>query len=773
MMTLKHPFTAGLGLCCSLVALALPAGTALADEAGIDEIVVTAQRRAQNLQDVPVAISAFRGDTLKDAGAVTVDQVGALIPNVQIQADKGGGAPTWVIRGVALFDYNANNNPATAIYIDDIYQSSSVMGGGTMYDLERVEVLKGPQGGLYGRNTTGGAVKILSRRPVLGASDGYFSADYGRWNEYRLEAAQSVPVSDNFALRVAATQEGGSGWQRTPAASGKYGAPDRTSGRIQALFQPNERLTGVLKLFANRDQSETTLASATAAYDANGNFCAPVLAGRVDNKNCLNFAQFNNIITGGKGALSTSLVSEDGKRVISSPGNKLDNHEWGGTLSLDYDFDSVKLSSITGVSRFGFQQLFDYDATNLRLVDQNDTATIRQVSQELRLTSTDDGPLKWLAGAIYSFNSYKGHRVADLRDNVAIVGLSFAPLGVRQENAFVNVRYRQETDYAALYGQVDYAVNDQLNLSASLRYSDEETRYRDGSFYFPQDNVFLLRNLNSTAKLKDHWSGKVSADYKFDKSVMAYAAIARGYKSGGVFGGFPQEPADVSPYKEEIVWSYEAGLKSTWLENRLMLNLTAFHYDHKDLQALTTLPSVLTPGQFIFRLTNVGKARHDGVELETVLKPFPGLTLQGSIGYMEAKVTDSDKQIFSFNSQPLNWKDRRIDFSPRWSGNIAASYDWELTSDLMAGISLDYNFRSNRIVMQNPVDAALRNLDGYGLLNGRISLSSNDAGWTTALWGRNLTNKSYLTDANNDGLGSYYRVYGRPFSYGISVSKKW
>lgn len=772
-MQQKHPISAGRGLCCSLLALLATAGVARAEDISLDEIIVTAQRRAQNLQEVPVAVSAFNSDALKDMGATSVDQVGALIPNVQVQNDKGGGAPTWVIRGVALFDFNANNNPATAIYVDDIYQSSSVMGGGSMYDLERVEVLKGPQGGLYGRNTTGGAVKVISRRPELGASDGYFSADYGRWNEYRLEAAQALPVSDTIALRVAATQDGGSGWQRTAAASGRYGAPDRTSGRVQLLFQPNDRLSGVLKLYATRDQSETTLATATSAYDANGNFCAPIQAGRVDNATCLNFAQFNNLITGSKGALSSALTSDDGRRVISSPINRLDNHEWGGALTLDYDLDDVKVTSITGASRFGFQQIFDYDATNLRLMDQNDTATIRQLSQELRLTSTGDGPLKWLAGAAYSYNSYHGHRIADLRDNVAIVGLSFAPLGVQQQNAFINVRYRQATDYAALYGQADYAVNDRLNISGSLRYSYEETRYRDGTFYFPQDNVTLLKNLNSTYKLDDHWSGKVSADYKLDETVMAYAAIARGYKSGGVFGGFPQEPADVSPYKEEIVWSYEAGLKSTWLNRKLLVNLTAFHYDHQDLQALTTLPSTLTPGQFIFRLTNVGDARHDGLELETVLRPIAGLTLQGSVGYMDAKVTDSNKQIFSFSSVPINWEGRRIDFAPRWSGNLSVSYDWDMTADLAAGISLDYNFRSQRVKADFPLDQALRNQDGYGVLNGRISLSSNDDGWTTAVWGRNLTNKHYLTDANNDGLGSYYRVYGRPVSYGVSLTKKW
>ena len=165
---------------CALAAVT-PTQASLADEndAGIvlEEITVTAQRRDQNMQDVPLAITALTGDGLRDQGLKTVDQIASTIPNVQIHNDKGAGVPNWVVRGVALFDYNTNNNPATSIFVDDVYQSSTVMGGGALFDLERVEVLKGPQGGLYGRNTTGGAVQIISKAPALDTKDGYVSLE--------------------------------------------------------------------------------------------------------------------------------------------------------------------------------------------------------------------------------------------------------------------------------------------------------------------------------------------------------------------------------------------------------------------------------------------------------------------------------------------------------------------------------------------------------------------------------------------------------------------
>ncbi|MDZ5645836.1 TonB-dependent receptor [Nitrospirillum sp. BR 11828] len=785
-MKRKRYAYAALGLSCSLVLgasapsrAAEPAtapGTAPGAGASDDvlqDIVVTAQRRAQSLQDVPVSVSAFAGDDLKSRGVTSIDQIGGMIPNVQIHNDKGGGAPTWVIRGVALFDFNANNNPATAIYIDDVYQSSAVMGGGALYDLERVEVLKGPQGGLYGRNTTGGAVQVLSKPAKLGATDGYASVDYGKWNEYRVEGAQSIPVTDTLALRIAAVQEGGDGWQKTLAGNTRWGAPDRTSARLQALLQPSERFTAQLKLFGSRDQSQTTLATSNAAYDANGGFCGAVAGGGNGNASCLNFAQFNNLITGTTGALSSASQSNDGRAVISSPINRLDNHEWGATLTLDYDFDAARLTSISAADYFHYGQVYDYDATNLRLGDQAEQATIRNLSQELRLTSTGDTRFKWLAGAVYAQTGFQEYRTFDMRDNVAVVSASFTPLGVPQQDGVLAVQYRQQTRHASVYGQADYALTDRLNLSASLRYATEETDFRNGKDFFPLAGITLLNNLNSTYRLHDHVSGKVSADYHLTDTVLLYASAARGYKSGGVFGGFPQEPGDVTPYKEEIVWAYETGVKSTWLDHRLQVNLAGFHYDHNNLQALTTLPSVLTPGQFIFRLTNVGKATHDGVELETTLKPLPGLTLQASGAYVDAEVTQSNDVLYSFDNRVLPWQGRRIDYSPRWTGSFSVRYDHAVTADLVGTAQLDFDVRSAQVIGSTLVDSALRNIGGYGLLNGRLTLASDHDGWSVSLWGKNLLNRHYFTDRSNDGLGSYYSVYGRPLSYGLNLTKTW
>ena len=486
-------------------------GTAEATQ--LQEIIVTAQKRAENVQDVPLAITALTGEGLRDQGLKTVDQIASTIPNVQIHNDKGAGVPNWVVRGVALFDYNTNNNPATSIFVDDVYQSSTVMGGGALFDLERVEVLKGPQGGLYGRNTTGGAVQIISKAPALDTKDGFVSVDYGRWNTYRVEAAQSLPLSNSAALRLAVTDEGSDGWQRSLAGGKDGGAPDRSAGRAQLLLAPSDRFTALVKLFGARDQSRTPLATSNAAYGENG-FCPPVLSGHLDNNSCVNFAQINNFIVGSNTALPSSAQSGDGRVVISEPINRLDNKNWGLTLKLDYAADFAKLTSISAYEDFRFAQVYDYDATNLRLGNQSEQADIEQYSQELRLLSASDGPLKWLGGVSYAEVKLRDHKVFDIRDNAAVFP-PFEALGVADPNdALLEVRYRQKTRYASAYGQLDYAVTDAVNVSGSLRYSWEKSEYRDGCDGFPAAGVVLLEDLNSTYKLDDHLSGKVTIDYR-------------------------------------------------------------------------------------------------------------------------------------------------------------------------------------------------------------------------------------------------------------------
>jgi iron complex outermembrane receptor protein len=253
---------------------------------------------------------------------------------------------------------------------------------------------------------------------------------------------------------------------------------------------------------------------------------------------------------------------------------------------------------------------------------------------------------------------------------------------------------------------------------------------------------------------------------------MLYATLSRGYKSGGVPGGFPQTPDDTIPYKEETLLNYEAGFKTEWLNRALQINGSVFYYDHKDIQAFTTLPSTLTPGQFAFRLTNIGSGYNLGAELEIVAKPVRGLSLSGAVGYLKTKITDSDKVFFSFDNQVIPWQGQRLDYAPTWSGNLAAAYTMPVGQDMSLTTSIDYNFRSRMRQGLTPVDQALRGVGGWGLANGRIALES-EKGWSIALWSKNLFDKAYVTDASNDGVGSYYRVFGEPRSVGVQLGYKW
>lgn len=763
-------------------ALAQQAAPAAAQD---QEIVVTAQKREQNVQAVPIAITAISGDTLRQQAVRTIDEIGHGVSNTQIYQDKGGSQPSWTIRGVSLFDFNINNSPSTAIYIDEVYQPSLVMGAGGIFDLQRVEVLKGPQSGLYGRNAVGGAVQILSHEARPGDKDGYVTVDYGSWNRYRIEAGQSVTVSDNTAVRLSFLNDGslGGGWQTSLAGGRKWGEPNRLAARGM-VYSEHGPITAKLKLYYARDKSDTTLATAEGAYASNyvpGSatapaFCPAILAGRLDQANCLTFAQAVQPGLTGAGA-----QSNDGRRVLSQTGNKLDNEELSGSLNLAADLGGATLTSITGFSSFDFGFNFDYDATQLRLGGWTERAKLRNFNQEVRLASNGSGRLRWQLGALYTKYRFREFKQFDWTQNPLLFD-TFNPIfGLAPQDLYLDVTYRQTTRYWGLYGQFDYDLAPKLTFSGSLRYSDEKTSYRDGRTGFSRITSFPVQGsidlipkgtIDRDYTLGDHWTGSATLSYTPVERKLLYLTISRGYKSGGIPGGFPQTTDDTLPYKEETILNFEGGFKTDWFDRKLQVNGSVFYYDHKNIQAFTTLPSTLTPGQFAFRLTNVGDGYNFGAELGVVARPVAGLKLAADLGYLKTKVTNSDKVQFSFDNQRIPWQGQPLDFAPSWSGTLSASYTRPVGNGLSLTGALDYNFRSTLRKGLTPVDHVLRGVPGYGVGNGRLSLESQ-AGWTVALWSKNLFDKAYITDAGNDGVGSYYRVYGEPRSVGISLGYKW
>ena len=258
------------------------------------------------------------------------------------------------------------------------------------------------------------------------------------------------------------------------------------------------------------------------------------------------------------------------------------------------------------------------------------------------------------------------------------------------------------------------------------------------------------------------------------RSIMVPgAAIARVYKSGGIPGGFPQTPEDTLPYDEEFIINYEAGFKTEWLGKRLTLNGSVFYYDHDDIQAYAVVPSTLTPGQFAYRLTNVGDGYNVGGELEVVMQPDEHFRFGASLGYLKTRIDSSNLSTFTQEGLEIPFEGLEdLDYAPEWSGNLFASYQWNVTADISGKVGMDYNVRTDIKEGRSPVDRALLSIDGYGFANARISLDSV-SGWNASIWSKNFFDEGYVTDADFDGVGDYYYAYGEARSFGLSLGYSW
>ncbi|MBU3069387.1 TonB-dependent receptor [Aestuariicella sp. G3-2] len=745
--------------------------TAYAASPTIEEIVVTAQKRGQNMQDVPIAMSAFNEDQLKSLDAANLQSMTEHIAGAELFDDRGAGQPTWVIRGVGLSDFNANNTPTAAIYYDEQYLASNILGGIGMFDMERIEVLKGPQGGLYGRNTSGGAVKVISKKPELDSDlGGTISLSYGRWGRTTAEGAIGGALTETTAFRLAAMSDQGGGWQDSLTTPGddEYGDRDFTSVRGQLLWAPTESVDVLFKVEGGKDRSETPLAVAKAMYDGQtGDFCGPALAGKVDANRCVTLSNLTNnwVLTPGDSGLLASQQSSDGSGVLTNPINQLDNAWQLANLKVDWDLGTTTFTSISTYLKYDNKQVYDYDGEPLTFLHEDSDVELKSWSQEFRLASNDTGKLSWLAGLIYSEDSDKEHKIADLSDNYLI----FPGKSIRG--------FEQITQSWSAYAQMDYEINNQWVLHSSLRYTDEDKQLNDAFHYDDLVQFYYLNNVNKDYTLKANWSGHIGVDWMPTNNTMLYAKITKGFKSGGFYGGFAFSPEELEPYKEETIWAYEIGFKTDWLENSLRVNGAVYYYDYRDIQGFTQINSSIT-NTSLTKLGNLGDAEHTGAELDIIWYPqaIEGLSLQAGVAWLNAEVTDSDTLALDPNGVASELEGRQRSFAPEWSTTLQARYERDLSNTLTAAVQLNYSWRDDitpRESFGTDLHYAAYGQSGYELLNARLSLFSFDNQWEIALAGKNLLNEKYPTIATGNDLGSFSEMPGLPRSWQVEVNYNW
>ncbi|QTH19910.1 TonB-dependent receptor [Rhizorhabdus wittichii] len=715
------------------VKLALLAGTMLAPAAAMaqgadDEIVVTAQKREQKLQDIGLSVTAIGGAMLDSVGRQDMTALAAQVPGLQV-AQYSPTITVFNIRGVSQNDFADSQEAPIAFYNDEVYVSALGAISGQMFDLERVEILRGPQGTLFGRNATGGLVQVITKRPTR-ELEGYAQLTVGSYGQIATEGALSGPLSERVRARLSFTSDHHGGYIENRIGR-DIGNARFYGGRLQIEADVGDSGTLLVKLQGLRNDHETSgglYSHVAAGFDADG----------------LGFKLGpNDDFWGTCGGCDAFGYKEPDNDPFTGSFDRIgffDRKYWSATVRYEQDFGGAKLTSITDYQdlrkRFGE----DSDMSPVHIFHYDTAQDLYQLSQELRL-SGDTDRFTWLAGIyglkIRTDNDYQ-------IDAAPVLGL------------LENYGGRQKTDSVALFGQVEYKATDQISLTVGGRYSWDRKTY---DFAHAENGVqdFVFNRTTNPGLAKQtfkNWSGKVQVDYRPTDDVLLYAGVNRGTKSGG-FGVQAFTPIDPTtlPYDQEVLTNYEAGFKLTLLDRKVTFNGAVFHYDYKDYQAFTL--------QGLSQIVANVPARVTGVETELVLRPARGLMLSGFLTWLDTKV----KGITLPSGRVA---DRDMPQAPKWSIGGMARYAFPVGPGQLA-LQTDWKYDSSLYfsTFNAPIDREPSRIVG----NARISWSSDDDHWTLAAFANNLTDKKYRI-YNLDlsaSFGFANQAYARPRWFGGSV----
>ena len=743
------------------------AGITSAEEAAppgggvIEEIVVTAQKRAQSIQDVHISMNAFTQEDLDDLGWTDITQVGNQSPNLDIKYVWGNSMPVFTIRGVGMQSFQASDTPSVGLFVDEVFQTSMAVMGAHLFDIERVEVIKGPQGDVFGRNTNGGAVSYFTRKPSREAN-GYIRGSYGKWDRYEVQAAFGGPLSDTVSGRVSLMSiQQGDGWVYNRTTGNDVGEVDILSGRVQLLWEPADDLSVNIKLFGSRDRSQPVYFQHIGYRDKNdvSQLCQAYMQGRLDPNTCVSFDGYSDT----DGDPYAGDYTNDLSTYINED-ETLKNDNLGGTLTIEKDFGDLTLLSVTSYQEYDRWQPKESDGTPTLYVDFLFTSEIWAFSQELRLTSNYDGPFNWILGA-----NYGRDEVAELPGRI---GYLDDYIGLR-----ALLTYEQDRENLAAYGQVTFDLSEQWRISAGGRVLNDEVTFQQMvSLIVPPSGPTVVSNqlprtiVNADGtveeldgKLDDTaFTWRVALDFIPNDNVMIYGSIATGYKPGGFNGGFNLNPLQYLPFYEEEVTAYEVGLKSTLAGGRAVFNAAAFTYEYDGMQAATAR---VYNGVVFTSLDNLAQADVDGFEADLQLRPVEALDIKLGFSVLDTKNNDPRPNF----DGPLGDSPRKLANSPELTFNAAATYTVPLANGGSLRLFGDFYYQGDHFkeaVNYRPLKVSQEQL------NARFTYVAPSGNWDIGAWAKNITDEAWVTDTLNDAvaLGWGVWVYGPPRSFGVTAN---
>ncbi|MCW6529961.1 TonB-dependent receptor [Sphingomonas sp. MMSM20] len=710
------------------------------------DIVVTAQHREERLDKVGITIDAFDGNRLREEGATSVRDLTMYTPNLAVHLPFGENSyPSITLRGMSADNFNESAPQTTGVYVDGIYQSSSPMLAFQMFDQERVEVLKGPQGTLYGRNTTAGAVNFISRQPNF-TPNGYAQIDFGRYNYLNVEAAIGGPlVGDTLAGRIATKVVRQWDGPQTDRSGGDHYGQIRTAFfRGSLLFTDNDGLRITVTGHGGVDRSDTwpftSVAALVPAGQPNaGQICPQFLAGDIAgaNANCVDVSGYHK---------QTKSVYDNPRSLYG----RHDNSTYGVVGQIDYSFGAVRLTSVTGYDHLKRREGLDEDGGANVVTDTIRGSTVDQFSQELRLASDDDGAaLTWIAGAYYSWDRLTGNPIfsSDFRDWFGGAVADYSKLSTRT---------------GAIFGQLDYRLTPTLKLTGGLRQTWVGRDFTYRSVFTPTGGTGATTFAGSNKLNQSDWSGRIALDYTPSDQVLIYANISRGFDAGTFNSYFLGSQAALQPTRQERVTAYELGIKAS-VAPGVRIEAAAFYNRWTDIivTAIENRTGVNAP-----YLTNGKGADIAGGELKLALRPVRRLSIDAGASYTYQKL-DTLRQQNLFGTI-VDLAGGRLANSPEWTLNGSARYAAPVGRyTVTPSIDVKYESRSQRDLLNTKI----LQTPPHALLNARLMIEDG-AGWQGSLWVRNLTDIRYVAEAYQVVSGGYAGlVYNLPRTYGISLSR--
>lgn len=688
--------------------------------AQIEEVIVTAEKRESSLQDTDISITVMDATSLQELGVASYADIGDFAPNVMIHEMAGKVGAAVSIRGFRNGETIATFEPKVALYLDGVIIAKNAGSAFDVVDLERVEILRGPQGTLYGRNTVGGAINLVTKKPHFQGIEGRITATLGDYNQQDIFATINLPLTNTLAMKANLASLQRDGYWDNNFLNRDEGDKDRLVGQLQLMWQPNDDLS-VLYSYDRTIADETPTPRQLLANNVT---IAPELSPYVDD--------------GGNSNRDFEMPSYQQAYI--------EGHAVTAEWALNED---LSLLSITAFRDVDDESLTDIDSTPEFVFGNSSEDEVNTLTQEFRVIGTAlDENLDYTGGLFYMDEDIDVANTTNLLPNAG--GLASG----------VTVSARNKI--WAIFGETAYRPNDKWELTAGIRYTEEDREMnRFDSTIAPAIGLNNVVYLDPAQGDFDDVSGTLSVAYHWTYDLMTYLKASKGYVSGGFNARSPSTETFTTGYDEEIVYTYEFGWKSTWFENRLQVNGAIFYNDYTDLQV-----NLLDQATGRNNLVNAADAIVQGAEIELLATPTENLEVSVSYGYLDSRykeyvdpVTNEDFSDDDFAYAPKNTVNAYLRYAfpiLQDVGELSGRVDWSSTSKHLIGANGFYE-------------------DGYDFVNARLTMDNimgpGDTQFRVALWGKNLTDEVWLTSGFDllSVFGFQVATISAPRSYGVDL----